>query len=155
METALQGGKVWSSEIGEFISEAHVILAGMLSDYSYGRLSLAYLPVRERGAFGAEKPFMIQERREDGQLVDIRGLTYAEVANPAEVLAWVAKGDVVRRGAATVFNEMEFKRLADEAFDERRREEERADRREMIETLASGGRDRKHFFRHNGKTFRR
>lgn len=155
METSLQGGKVWSSELGEFISEAHVILAGMLNDYSNGRLSLAYMPVRERGAFGAEKPFQIQERRNDGQLVAIRDLTYAEVNNPAEILTWVARGDVVRRGARVVFDEMEFARLADAAFEERRREEERADRREMIETLAKGGRDGKHFYRHNGKTFRR
>lgn len=155
METALQGAQVWSSELGEFVSEAHIILAGMISDYSNGRLLLAYIPSRDRGAFGAEKPFQIQERRVDGQLVPIRDLTHADMRDPAAVLTWCAMGDTVRRGADVVFMEMELKRLAEAAFDERRREEERADRREMIETLAKGGRDGKHFFRHNGKTFRR
>jgi hypothetical protein len=155
METALQGAKVWSSELGEFISQSHIILAGMLDDYSQGRFSLAYLPAAEQGAFGQHKPFQIQERREDGTLIGIRDLTHAEVNDPGEVMAWVAFGDIRRRGINTVFEEMEFKRLADEAISERQREEERADRREMIETLASGGRDKKHFFTHNGKTFRR
>ena len=154
METALQGAKVWSSELGEFVDQRHIILAGMLQDYD-PRFSLAYLPASEQGAFGQFKPFMIQERRNDGSLVDIRGLTHAEMLDPAAVLAWLAFGDLARRGVNTVFAEMEFKRLAAEAMEERRREEERADRREMIETLARGGRDRKHFYRHNGKTFRR
>lgn len=154
METVLQGGKVWSSELGEFVDQNHVILAGMLQDYD-PRFSLAYLPAAHQGAFGQHKPFMIQERTNDGRLVDIRGLTYAEMADPAAIIAWVALGDVRRRGVDTVFAEMEFKRLANAAIDERRREEERADRREMIETLARGGRDRKHFYRHNGQTFRR
>lgn len=155
METTAQGAKVWSSELNEFVSEAHIILAGMLADYSQGRLSLAYLPTRDRGAFGVEKPFQIQERRNDGQLVAIRDLTYADMANPGEVLAWVAQGDIVRRGVNAVFAEMELKRLANEAFAERQREEQRADAREMMMTLAQGGRDRKHFFKHNGQTFRR
>lgn len=155
METTAQGAKVWSSELGEFVDQAHIILAGMLSDYSNGRFSLAYMPVRDRGAFGVEKPFQIQERRNDGQLVAIRDLTYAEMANPGEVMAWIAKGDIVRRGANTVFAEMEIERLANEAFKERQLEEEREDAREMMMTLARGGRDRKHWFKHNGRTFKR
>lgn len=154
METALQGAKVWSSELGEFVDQRHIILAGMLQDYD-PRFSLAYLPAAEQGAFGQFKPFMIQERTNDGHVVDIRGLTHAEMEDPAAILAWVAMGDVRRRGVNTVFTEMELKRLANEAMVERQREEERADRREMMETLAGGGRDRKHFFRHNGTTFRR
>jgi len=154
METTFQGAKVWSSELGEFIDQNHVILAGMLQDYDQ-RFSLAYLPAANQSAFGVYKPFQIQERRNDGQLVAIRDLSYAEMRDPAEIMLWVARGDVARRGALTVFQEMEIKRLADEAFQERKHEEERADRREMIETLARGGRDRKHYFRHNGKTFRR
>lgn len=154
METTFQGAQVWSSEIGEFVSQDHIILAGALQDYD-PRFSLAYIPVRDRGAFGAEKPFQIQERRNDGSVVAIRDLTYAEMKNPAEILAWVARGDVARRGALTVFQEMELARLAEQALRERRHEEERADRREMMETLARGGRDRKHYFRHNGQTFRR
>lgn len=155
METTAQGAKVWSSELNEFISQEHIILAGMLSDYSNGRFSLAYLPQRDRGAFGVEKPFQIQERRNDGQLVAIRDLTYAEMANPGEVLAWIAKGDIARRGVNAVFAEMELERLANEAFKERQLEEERADAREMMVTLARGGRDGKHWFKHNGKTFKR
>lgn len=155
METTFQGAKVWSSELGEFVDQNHIILAGLLSDYSDGRLSLAYLPSAEQGSFGQHKPFQIQERRNDGQLVAIRDLTYAEMRDPGEVMLWVARGDTARRGVMTVFQEMELKRLTEAAIEERRHEEERADRREMIETLARGGRDRKHFFRHNGTTFRR
>jgi hypothetical protein len=155
METALQGAKVWSSELGEFISQSHIILAGMLDDYSHGRFSLAYLPAAAQGAFGQHKPFQIQERREDGKLVPIRDLTFQEVDDPGEVMAWVAFGDIRRRGVNTVFEELEFKRITNAAIAERKQEEERADRREMMEMLASGGRDHKHFFRHNGTTFRR
>lgn len=155
METSLQGAKVWSSELGEFVDQRHVILAGMLNDYSDGRLSLAYLPAASQGSFGQHKPFQIQERRNDGQLVAIRNLTHAEMQDPAAIMAWVVKGDVARRGAMTVFQEMEIERIAAEAMKERQHEEARADRREMIETLARGGRDRKHFYRHDGRTFRR
>jgi hypothetical protein len=154
METTLQGGKVWSSELGEFVDQRHIILAGMLQDYD-PRFSLAYLPAAQQGAFGQFKPFMIQERTNDGHLVDIRGLTHAEMEDPGAILAWVALGDVRKRGVDTVYAEIEFKRLADEAMKQRQLEEERADRMEMMETLARGGRDRKHFFRHNGQTFRR
>jgi hypothetical protein len=107
METALQGAKVWSSELGEFISQSHIILAGMLDDYSHGRFSLAYLPAAAQGAFGQHKPFQIQERREDGKLVPIRDLTFQEVDDPGEVMAWVAFGDIRRRGVNTVFEELE------------------------------------------------
>lgn len=155
METTLQGAKVWSSELGEFVDQRHVILAGMLADYSDGRLSLAYLPAANQSTFGLYKPFQIQERRADGQLVAIRDLTHKEMEDPAAVMAWVMKGDIAKRGAPTVFQEMEAERLAREALAERQREEEREDRREMLEVLASGGRDRKHYFRHNGQTFRR
>lgn len=154
METALQGAKVWSSELGEFIDQNHVILAGMLQDYD-PRFSLAYLPAAHQGAFGQHKPFQIQEHRNDGSVVAIRDLTYEDMRNPGEILTWLALGDIAKRGANTVFAEIELKRIAEAAFSERQHEEERADRREMIETLASGGRDRKHFFRHNGQTFRR
>jgi len=154
METTLQGAKVWSSELNEFISQDHIILAGALQDYDR-RFTLAYCPARSQGAFGQTKPFQIQERRNDGSVVPIRDLTLAEMQNPAAVLAWVAKGDLAKRGVMTVFQEMEVERMAAEAFEIRTREEERLDAREMMEALASGGRNHKHFYRHGGKTFRR
>lgn len=154
METTLQGAKVWSSEVGEFVDQSHIILAGMLQDYD-PRFSLAYCPERDRGAFGQTKPFQIQERRNDGQLVPIRDLTFEEMRNPGAILSWVALGDIAKRGANTVFAEMELQRIANEAFNERQREEERADAADLMAALASGGKDHKHFYRHNGKTFRR
>lgn len=154
METPFQGAKIWSSELGEFVDQKHIILAGMLKDYN-PRLSLAYLPASKQDSFGTMKPFQIQERRDDGRVVAIRDLTYKDMENPGAILAWCAKGDLVRRGANAVFAELELERLANEAFRERQLEEERADRREMIEAIAKGGRDRKHYFRHDGHTFRR
>lgn len=136
------------------MDQRHVDLATLIHEYD-PRFSLAYIPERDRNALGTDKPFAIQERRNDGSVVAIREISNEEMNNPAAILTWIAKGDVARRGTWTVFQELEAQRLAEMALQAAREEEEAADRRDMVAALAGGGRDRKHYYRHNGKTFRR
>jgi RNA-binding protein YhbY len=74
---------------------------------------------------------------------------------PHKVLAWLFDGDVVRHGAENVLKRIESEEKAKELLKFKRQEDELEDRIEMIEFLASGGRNKLHTVQHNGKKFER
>lgn len=142
--------QVWSSELGEFISEDHRRLAEVLHDYYPGRYSLSYLPARDRTTIEEHNaPFMIAERQ-GGAWQPVRYLSEDEMKKPAHVLAWIFEGDLTKHKPGDVLARIEAREAAQRLMELKRREDELADMREKAAFLVSGGREKKHTVRLGG-----
>lgn len=150
METTLnRSSQVYNSDLGEFVSEAHSHLAQVLNDYK-PTLSLVYIPKKDRTADDT-KPWAILDSPANMAPHIIRYLTDAEMAKPAEVLAWIFEGDLDKHRPDDVFARMEAKRAAQELMDLKKQEEELADHMELIDFAV---RTNKNTWKHNGRTYR-
>ena len=150
MTTALaHSSQVWNSDLGEFVSDAHVHLAQVLNDYK-PTFSLVYIPKADRDADDT-KPWAILDSPANMAPHIIRYLTDQEMQRPAEVLAWIFEGDLDKHRPDDVFARMELKRQAEELMNLKKQEEELADHMELIEFAA---RTNKNTWKHNGRTYR-
>lgn len=149
METSLsRASTVWNSDLGEFISDAHVHLAQVLQDYK-PTFSLVYIPKADRDADDT-KPWAILDKPANMPEHIIRYLSDAEMQNPAEVLAWIFEGDLDKHRPDDVFARMEAKRAAEELMNLKKQEEELADFHDLVEFAAKTN---KHTWKHNGRTY--
>lgn len=155
MQTITTGAaKVYDSSVHDFIDQKHQQLAEILHDYD-PTLSLEFVPSLDRDE-GDTKPFRIKQTPLDGRAPYIvRYLTPREMDDPAQVLEWIWEGDFKKHAPDAVFNRLEVRRLAQELLKKKDEEAERAEQVDLLTNLASGGRDHLHYFKHNGKTFRR
>lgn len=150
MTTALaHSSQVWNSDLGEFISDAHVHLAQVLNDYK-PTFSLVYIPKADRDADDT-KPWAILDSPANMPPHIVRYLSDAEMQRPAEVLAWIFEGDLDKHRPDDVFARMELKRQAEELMNLKKQEEELADHMELIEFAAKTN---KNTWKHNGRTYR-
>lgn len=150
MTTALaHSSQVWNSDLGEFVSDAHVHLAQVLNDYK-PTFSLVYIPKADRDADDT-KPWAILDSPANMPAHIVRYLSDAEMQRPAEVLAWIFEGDLTKHRPDDVFARMEVKRQAEELMNLKKQEEELADHYDLIEFAA---RTNKNTWHHNGKTYR-
>lgn len=150
MTTALaHSSQVWNSDLGEFVSDAHVHLAQVLNDYK-PTFSLVYIPKADRDADDT-KPWAILDSPANMPAHIVRYLTDAEMQRPAEVLAWIFEGDLDKHRPDDVFARMELKRQAEELMNLKKQEEELADHMELIEFAAKTN---KNTWKHNGRTYR-
>ncbi len=150
MTTALaHSSQVWNSDLGEFVSDAHVHLAQVLNDYK-PTFSLVYIPQKDRDAEDT-KPWAILDSPANMPAHIIRYLSDQEMQRPAEVLAWIFEGDLDKHRPDDVFARMELKRQAEELMNLKKQEEELADHYELIEFAA---RTNKNTWKHNGRTYR-
>lgn len=148
-----QGAQVYDSELGEFVSDDHVRLARTINDYK-PTLSLVYVPKKNRDATDT-KPWAILERDERFGEHVIRYLSDDEMKRPNEVLAWVFAGDQDKHDKREIIARFDLETTAAQALSMQRDMDERADLMEKTAFLASGGRDKKHYLKYNGQTFRR
>lgn len=128
-------------------------LQEILADYN-PYLSLVFVPPRDRTEADTH-PFAIQDSSPWRPKGIVRHITEAEMENPEKILAWLFEGDLSKHSVVGV---MERQRLAEDAarlMDLKRQEEARQERLELSEALITGGVNGKHYYRHNGKTFRR
>lgn len=153
MVTLFGSATVYDSDLGEFVSDDHVRLARVIGDYK-PTLSLVYIPKKDRGATDT-KPWAILERDERFGEHVIRYLSDDEMKRPNEILAWVFAGDQDKHDRREIIARFDLEIAADQAMKMQRDLDERADMQEKVAFLAGGGRDKRHFVRHNGKTFRR
>jgi len=155
MQTIATGSaRIYDSTVHDFIDAKHQRLAQILHDYD-DTLSLEYVPELQRDETDT-KPFRIKQTPRDGrEPYIVRYLTPREMDDPAQVLEWIWEGDFKKNNPDAVFNRLEVRRLAQELLKKKQEEDERAERVDLLTNLAAGGRDHKHFYRHNGKTFRR
>jgi len=150
MTTALaHSSQVWNSDLGEFVSDAHVHLAQVLNDYK-PTFSLVYIPKADRDADDT-KPWAILDSPANMPPHIIRYLTDQEMQRPAEVLAWIFEGDLDKHRPDDVFARMELKRQAEELMNLKKQEEELADHMDLIEFAAKTN---KNTWKHNGRTYR-
>lgn len=150
MATTLhQTANVWNSDLGEFVSDAHMHLAQVLQDYK-PTLSLVYIPIKDREADDT-KPWAILDSPANMPPHIIRYLSDIEMQKPAEVLAWIFEGDLDKHRPDDVFARMEAKRAAEELMNLKKQEEELADHYELISFAAKTN---KNTWKHNGRTYR-
>lgn len=143
---------------GEFLPSKAARLAEVIQDYN-PYFELAYIPASARLP-GEVHPFAIIDKSPQGLATShgqgqvIKHITEREIDDPAAILAWLFEGDINRHGAQKVFDGIRLKIQAQEVLDAKRDIELAEERQELIAALATGGRDKKHYYRHNGKTIR-
>lgn len=147
-----QSAMVYSSELGEFIDDRHVHLARILKDYK-DTYELVYIPKKDRDASDT-KPWAILEHHPKTGSHVVRYLSEVEMDDPAGVLEWIFNADLDRHRPQDVFQKIINRENAEALLKLKAEEEDLEDRLELAAFIGSGGRDKKHWFRHNGITYR-
>lgn len=147
-----QSSMVFNSELGEFIDDRHVHLAGILKDYK-DTYELVYIPKKDRDATDT-KPWAILEHHPRTGSHVVRYLSEVEMNDPAGVLEWIFNADLDRNRPQDVFQRIQNREAAEQLMKFKKEEEELEDRLDLVSTIAVGGRDKKSWFRHNGVTYR-
>lgn len=147
------GAGTWSSEHGEFISDAHRRLAELVNQYN-PNLHVAHIPRAKQDEM-EKYPFAIIEIRQGFEPVVIRYLTEVAMQDPASVLAWIFEGDVIRHGGKEVLNRIELRERAERMTKLALWKEQAEDREQELAFMVSGGRNKLHTIKHNGKKFER
>lgn len=146
--------RIYSSETNDFVSQSHMQFAQILNEYD-DTLTLEYVPSMERDETDV-KPFRIRQTPRNGQPPYIvRYLTEAEMQNPAEILAWIWEGDLKKHRPVSILERMEAREKFEQVLQMKAAEDEKEAAIDLMYNLARGGRDRKHYYRHNGKKFER
>jgi hypothetical protein len=156
METYLgQSPSVYNSELGEFVSDDHVRFAQVLKDLK-PTYSLVYIPVKNRTTPEEKlKPWAIMDKPDNLPEYAVRFLSDEDMKTPHKIIAWLFDGDVVRHGADNVLKRIEAEENAKKLMEFKRQEDELEDRIEYGAFLISGGRNKLHTVKHNGKKFER
>lgn len=150
-----QSPQVYNAELGEFVSDDHQRFAEVLKDLK-PTYNLVYIPQKDRTTpQDHEKPWAILDKPDNQREYIVRTMSDAEMKEPHKILAWLFDGDIVRHGAENVLKRIEAEENAKQLMELKRQEDDYEDRIEMIEFLASGGRNKKHTITHNGKKFER
>lgn len=148
MVTLFSSSQVYDATLGEFVSDDHVRLARVINDYK-PTLSLVYVPRANRDASDT-KPWAILERDERFGEHVIRYLSDEEMKRPNEVLAWIFAGDQDKHDRREIIARFDLEERAKQALSMQREMDEREDQRDAMAFLASGGRERRHYVKHNG-----
>jgi hypothetical protein len=150
-----QSPQVYNAELGEFVSDDHQRFAEVLKDLK-PTYNLVYIPQKDRTTpQDHEKPWAILDKPDNQREYIVRTMSDAEMKEPHKIIAWLFDGDIVRHGAENVLKRIEAEENAKKLMELKRQEDDYEDRIEMIEFLASGGRNKKHTITHNGKKFER
>lgn len=145
-------GQIYDSTVRDFLDGKHQRLAEILHDYD-DTLSLEFIPSMDRDETDT-KPFRIRQTPRDGRKSYIvRYLSAREMDDPAQVLEWIWEGDFRKHSPDAIFNRLEVRRIAQEAVKIKDEQAEREAQIDLMANLAAGGRDHKHYYRHNGQTF--
>ena len=105
-------------------------------------------------ADASTKPFRIVSKEPGKPSHVVKDLSETELDNPQEILAWLFEGDVRKHRPDDIFAQMEAKRIAAEVWAQKQEDDEREDRRDLLQQIVRGGRDRKNYFRHDGVTYK-
>jgi|TARA_R100000482_G_scaffold124710_2_gene78543 hypothetical protein len=143
----------YSTEFGEFLSSKTARFQEILHDYN-PYLELVFIPSSKRDSTDTH-PYALRDNSPWRGGYIIKHMTEAELEHPERILAWLWEGDLSKHSLVDVMKRTELKRMAEEAMDLKKEQDIAAERQELATALLSGGQDKKHFFRHNGKTFRR
>lgn len=141
----------YSQEYGEFLSSKAARLAEILRDYN-PYLELAFIPRSKRDETDT-KPFAIIDNSPWRPQNVVRHLTEAEADNPQAILQWLFEGDLSKHGVSELAARAQAAETAEKLLMHKKNAEIAAERQELAEAIVRGGRDKKNFYRHNGKVF--
>lgn len=142
----------YSSEFGTFLPGKAARLQEILQDYN-PYISLVFIPPSARSVEDTH-PYALQDSSPWRAPYIIKRLTEQEVEDPARILAWLFEGDLSKHSEVSVLARQKIAEEAAKLVDLKRQEDVRAERQELSAALLVGGRDKKNYFRHNGKVFR-
>ena len=156
METYLgQSHNVYNHYLKEFVSEDDMLFAQILKDLK-PTYNLVYIPLKDRTTpEEKQKPWAILDKPDNLPEYVVRYMSEEEMKTPHKIIAWLFEGDVVRHGAENVLKRIEAEENAKKLMDLKRQEDELEDRIEYGAFLMSGGRNKLHTVKHNGKKFER
>lgn len=140
----------YSNEHHEFLSSNAARLAEILRDYN-PYLQLQFIPTAQRD--GLEAPFRIWDDSPWRGGYTVKLLTATEIENPQAILEWLFEGDLSKHGVGELMARAKAKEMSAELFRLKREADIAAERQDLAAAIVSGGRDKKHTFRHNGKIF--
>lgn len=145
---------VYSTEHGEFLPSKAARLAEVIRDYN-PYLELRFIPSSQRDDTDTH-PFAIWDNspwRSRGEGYPVRHLTEREMEDPQSILQWLFEGDLSKHTSSEIWARDKAKELAESVLKAKRDAEIAEERQELAAAIMTGGRDRKHEFRHNGKIF--
>lgn len=146
---------VYSKEHGEFLPSKAARLAEILRDYN-PYLELRFIPSSKRDDTDTH-PFAIWDsspwRSRGGEGYPVRHLTEREMEDPQEILRWLFEGDLSKHGVNEVMARQQAREMSEKILRAKREAEIAEERQELSAAIMVGGRDRKHYFKHNGKVF--
>lgn len=156
METYLgQSPNVYNPDLGEFVREDHVHFAQILKDLK-PTYKLVYVPVKDRTTpEEKQRPWAILDKPDNLPEYVVRYMSEEDMKAPHKIIAWLFEGDVVRHGADNVLKRIEAEENAKKLLNLKRQEDELEDRIDYGAFLMSGGRNKLHTVKHNGKKFER
>jgi hypothetical protein len=150
-----QSPQVYNSELKEFVNDDHQRFAEILQDLK-PTYSLVYIPKKDRTApEDHQRPWAILDKPDNQREYIVRTMSDEDMKEPHKIIAWLFDGDIVRHGAENVLKRIEAEENAKQLLELKKQEDDLEDRLEIIEFLASGGRDKKHTVTYNGKKFSR
>lgn len=141
----------YSSEFGEFLPAKAARLQEVLRDYN-PYLQLVFIPSSQRDDTDTH-PFAIQDTSPWRPASIVKHLTEREIEDTAAILQWLFEGDLSKHGFSDIMAREKAKEFASQLVREKRNADLAEERQELVAALATGGRDKKHSFRHNGKVF--
>lgn len=128
-------------------------LQEILKDYN-PFLSVVFIPPRERSETDVF-PYGLLDSSPWHEPHIVKHLTEQEMERPAEILAWLFEGDLSKHRVVDVMARQKLRADAEQLLKHKEQEDARQERMELSVALLAGGADHKHYYRHNGKTFRR
>lgn len=141
----------YSEAHGEFLPAKAARLQEILKDYN-PYLDLVFIPSSQRDEADT-KPFAIMDRSPWKPASIVRHLSQTEAEDPEKVLSWLFEGDLSKHGFSEIVAREKARTFAADLVKEKYNADLAAERQELVAALATGGRDKKHWFRHNGKVF--
>jgi hypothetical protein len=141
----------YSPEFGTFLPGKARRLAEVLHDYN-PYLSLVFIPPAARNEFDTHPYGILDSSPWKGEQI-IRHIAERELDDPNKILQWLFEGDLSKHGVSELMAREQAKKFADDLLREKRNAEIAEERQELAAALVSGGRDKKHAYRHNGKIF--
>lgn len=151
--SALSSSGTWDSTSGAFINDDHRRLAEILHDYN-PYFSLVWIPPSDRTVEDV-KPYAIVDNSPNVESYIMRTLSEEEMKNPTAILQWVFEGDLNRNRPGDVLAKIEAEELARKLMDTKREEDFIAAQEDLMAFMVSGGREKKHYVKHDGQTIRR
>lgn len=136
----------------EFISPKHEHFDALLNDYD-PIYTCIFVPAEHRERDLSEFAYAIVSTPQNQPPYVVRWLTDEMLNQPEKILAWLWGGDPKRHSPASILERLDAEEKFKRASKMRAEAEVREEVIDLTTAVVRGGRDRKNYFRHGGKTY--